>query len=669
MGKPDRPDRDVEGVILEGMARALWVHAYMSWTLEVEAPPDLGSRTWEEIAPNNSSTWKASMSAAKDLAATLGKVNSLGRHPLAAIYHRAVGWIAAGNALHPYTVLYDTDSVLYALGEDIAHVCMGTREPEDSPFPFTHNLVIPHFRAELTDDGDEMVWEVHADGQRSGFPEGPHHRVKNPCQCRNPSDVKQILVIEDDPQLQRAYPRMMRKMYPGSEVTVVNSYGDAVGHLEAQPVDLVVSDVDLVGDRTGIDVFEWVKTHKPHLVDRYVFVTGGNPQVAQLHYRYAEKPATIPELQAAIDRPAPLHPNPGKLTAKRAKDFATSGNYEVRDESGTVVALLFRDPGNREWYEESMPGARQTHYTERWLGATQAEAIERLTSRTEREMTFNPPPPPGAPRRPAKRAPRRADQDDEDNDDDPKELSAADHRALDEMQYGTPGTTRVTPLIAQQLIAMRKEMVPIMSAEGGQRLAMRIDRALASGLLDTQLESSLEEDEYYRRTYGSNPPTTKVTAAGVRKLVKGALSESEAARVADCINDVLRSEAVPPVRAAPREMDLPAFAAAVHAVLPDIQPDPDADDRARERFGTTKVFIAAIWRRLSADPRFAGMTEAQFKRRLLEAQRARLLDMARADLVGAMNHREVMASQIGSRQEGFEFHFVIDPEASRRQGW
>jgi hypothetical protein len=71
-----------------------------------------------------------------------------------------------------------------------------------------------------------------------------------------------------------------------------------------------------------------------------------------------------------------------KLTAKRAKDFRDSGNYEVRDATGTLVALLFRDPENREWYEEGLPGTPQKHYvTESWLGSTQAEAIERLAKR------------------------------------------------------------------------------------------------------------------------------------------------------------------------------------------------------------------------------------------------------------------------------------------------
>jgi len=70
-----------------------------------------------------------------------------------------------------------------------------------------------------------------------------------------------------------------------------------------------------------------------------------------------------------------------RLTAKRVKDFRDSGLYELRDASGAVVAMIFRDPGSRDWYEENLPGAQQTHFTERWRGSSQAEAIASILRR------------------------------------------------------------------------------------------------------------------------------------------------------------------------------------------------------------------------------------------------------------------------------------------------
>jgi hypothetical protein len=76
------------------------------------------------------------------------------------------------------------------------------------------------------------------------------------------------------------------------------------------------------------------------------------------------------------------------------------------------------------------------------------------------------------------------------------------------------------------------------------------------------------------------------------------------------------------------------------------------------RFGPYKVFISAIWRQLAHDRRRDGMTLADLKRRLLDANRAGTLSLARADLVGAMDPKEVATSEITDL--GSSFHFVID---------
>jgi hypothetical protein len=91
-------------------------------------------------------------------------------------------------------------------------------------------------------------------------------------------------------------------------------------------------------------------------------------------------PKTAAQLDAEIAE-ALASPAVAKLTAKRAKDFRDSGNYEVRAETGALVALLFRDPESREWYEDQLPGSPQTHYTDRWRGFTQADALATIARR------------------------------------------------------------------------------------------------------------------------------------------------------------------------------------------------------------------------------------------------------------------------------------------------
>jgi len=80
---------------------------------------------------------------------------------------------------------------------------------------------------------------------------------------------------------------------------------------------------------------------------------------------------------------------------------------------------------------------------------------------------------------------------------------------------------------------------------------------------------------------------------------------------------------------------------------------------ASGRFGTELVFISEIWAVVSRTPRFRKMTGAEFKRALVHANRQKLLDLAGADPVGAMDPRQVHASEIVDL--GSRFHFVLDP--------
>jgi hypothetical protein len=85
-------------------------------------------------------------------------------------------------------------------------------------------------------------------------------------------------------------------------------------------------------------------------------------------------------------------------------------------------------------------------------------------------------------------------------------------------------------------------------------------------------------------------------------------------------------------------------------------------DDANERFGSRKVFLAAVHAALGGEG--ASQLEA-FKRRMVAAHRAGLLVLARADLIAAMPYAAVAASEVSDG--GATFHFVIDDEA--REPW
>ncbi|MFL5353964.1 hypothetical protein [Archangium sp.] len=75
---------------------------------------------------------------------------------------------------------------------------------------------------------------------------------------------------------------------------------------------------------------------------------------------------------------------------------------------------------------------------------------------------------------------------------------------------------------------------------------------------------------------------------------------------------------------------------------------------ASGRFGEDKIFISHVWRLLRAQ--LQGVDEQTFKSRLVEANRARLLSLSRADLVEAMDPADVSDSE--TRYLGATFHFI-----------
>jgi len=107
------------------------------------------------------------------------------------------------------------------------------------------------------------------------------------------------------------------------------------------------------------------------------------------------------------------------------------------------------------------------------------------------------------------------------------------------------------------------------------------------------------------------------------------------------------SAALPAPVSPPIELDLPTFAEHVKA---------GARVSPTGRFGDSKVFISHVWRAVQSDPAFRTMDLATFKERLAEANNARLLDLSRADLVQAMDPKDVEESEL--HYLNATFHFV-----------
>ena len=81
-----------------------------------------------------------------------------------------------------------------------------------------------------------------------------------------------------------------------------------------------------------------------------------------------------------------------------------------------------------------------------------------------------------------------------------------------------------------------------------------------------------------------------------------------------------------------------------------------ADGPAARHFGPEKVFIGSVWQALAAEPDMARLGEHGFKRLLVEAHRQGSLVLAPADLVAAMDPRDVRASE--TRHHNATYHFI-----------
>jgi len=107
------------------------------------------------------------------------------------------------------------------------------------------------------------------------------------------------------------------------------------------------------------------------------------------------------------------------------------------------------------------------------------------------------------------------------------------------------------------------------------------------------------------------------------------------------------------VPAPPPPVAPPAAAANLLEVVRQVIPRIGAEGRFGE-----KVYVSAIWRSLERDRATSELSLDHFKHWLVSANRNGWLVLARADLIGAMDAKQVNDSEIHDR--GATFHFVLD---------
>jgi DNA-binding PadR family transcriptional regulator len=147
---------------------------------------------------------------------------------------------------------------------------------------------------------------------------------------------------------------------------------------------------------------------------------------------------------------------------------------------------------------------------------------------------------------------------------------------------------------------------------------------------------------------GSTPPpsTVSVPPAGDARTPAPGLESPPRVRPGIPANEPTRSPPPAPPATPPSASNLlQVVREAIHRI------------GAEGRFGE-KVYVSAIWRTIERDRKAGDLSLDHFKSWLVRANRDGWLVLARADLIGAMDAKQINESEINDR--GATFHFVLD---------
>ena len=114
---------------------------------------------------------------------------------------------------------------------------------------------------------------------------------------------RQILVVDDEETIVELLKAVLETS--GHAVETAGNGREALEKIRTRDYDLVISDLKMP-DMGGQKLYEEVKRHKPHMVDRMVFSTGDvvNPDTRaffeQCGSHYLSKPFNLDEVEALV---------------------------------------------------------------------------------------------------------------------------------------------------------------------------------------------------------------------------------------------------------------------------------------------------------------------------------------------------------------------------------
>jgi DNA-binding response OmpR family regulator len=137
------------------------------------------------------------------------------------------------------------------------------------PPPEFDRMVAGRCLAVRPDDTEEIARVVEATARRRGRTQELSEEDAAWLDADRPS----LLLADDEPMILAVMSRLLGDV--GFAVTAVDSGNAAIAELDRGDFDAVLLDW-MMTDGTGADVFQWISTFRPWLVDRVVFISGGS---------------------------------------------------------------------------------------------------------------------------------------------------------------------------------------------------------------------------------------------------------------------------------------------------------------------------------------------------------------------------------------------------------
>lgn len=129
-------------------------------------------------------------------------------------------------------------------------------------------------------------------------------------------DAYNILVVEDDPQIAESLTEIL-EILNHKVVGIADSYDQAVDYLAREESDLVLLDIQLKGDKSGIDVAEKIRSDfKVPFIFTTAYADKETIKKASTHspYGYIVKPYGIKDINAGIEIAIENHRNMKETT-------------------------------------------------------------------------------------------------------------------------------------------------------------------------------------------------------------------------------------------------------------------------------------------------------------------------------------------------------------------